>query len=324
MKLRRLIAVIILNIVIVVTEIIFGVIGNSLGLVADAIHNFSDVIALGISFIALKYAEREVSEKMTYGYIRSEMMAGFVNSIFLILAMMYVVFESVKKLLSPEPVQGVTMMIVAGVAVLANGLSVMLLRGAGVGHACHHGHDHEREHGHDLHGENCEVVAHEDVPRREVEDMNIRAATLHLLSDVAISAAVILGGLAITLWQIPAIDPIISILFAVYITIKGIGILRATFFSLMDRTDGNLNKIVEAMKEFPEIENIHGVHMTHPSSKDTLFTAHIVVPSKMPMEEVENLLERIREKLKTMGITHIVIQPETRKYARDTILCDGH
>ncbi|OHD60449.1 MAG: hypothetical protein A2014_03530 [Spirochaetes bacterium GWF1_49_6] len=320
MKLRRLIAVIILNIVIVVTELIFGVIGNSLGLVADAIHNFSDVLALGISFIALKYAEREVSERMTYGYIRSEMMAGFVNSIFLILAMMYVVFESVKKLLAPEPVQGVTMMIVAGVAVIANGLSVLLLRGTGAGHTHHH----DREHGHDLQGENCEVVAHEEMPKREVEDMNIRAATLHLLSDVAISAAVILGGLAITLWQIPAIDPIISILFAVYITIKGIGILRATFFSLMDRTDGNLNKIVEAMKEFPEIENIHGVHMTHPSSKDTLFTAHIVVPSKMPMEEVEGLIERIREKLKSMGITHIVIQPETRKYARDTILCDGH
>jgi cobalt-zinc-cadmium efflux system protein len=322
MKLRRLIAVIILNIVIVVTELIFGVIGNSLGLVADAIHNFSDVLALGISFIALKYAEREVSERMTYGYIRSEMMAGFVNSIFLILAMMYVVFESVKKLIAPEPVQGVTMMIVAGVAVIANGLSVLLLRGTGAGHTHHHDHDHE--HGHDLQGENCEVVAHEEMPKREVENMNIRAATLHLLSDVAISVAVILGGLAITLWQIPAIDPIISILFAIYITIKGIGILRATFFSLMDRTDSNLNKIVEAMKEFPEIENIHGVHMTHPSSKDTLFTAHIVVPSKMPMEEVENLLERIREKLKSMGITHIVIQPETRKYARDTILCDGH
>jgi cobalt-zinc-cadmium efflux system protein len=319
MKMKRLIAVIILNIVIVVTELIFGVIGNSLGLVADAIHNFSDVIALGIAFIAIKYAEREVSEKMTYGYIRSEMMAGFVNSIFLILAMMYVVFESVKKLISPEPVQGVTMMIVAGVAVLANGLSVILLRGTGAGHAHHH-HNHEHDHEDNI----CEGIGHTEIPKREVQDMNIRAATLHLLSDVAISAAVILGGLAIWIWEIPAIDPIISILFAVFITVKGAGVLKETFFSLMDRTDSNLNKIIDTMKEFKEVENIHGVHLTHPSSKDTLFTAHIVVPSKMPMEEVEALLERIRAKLKTMGITHIVIQPETRKYARDTILCDGH
>jgi len=319
MNLKRIVLVIILNILIVAAEIIFGVIGNSMGLVSDALHNLSDVIALVISLIAVKFAQREANENMTYGYIRSEMMAGFVNSLFLVAAMIYISVESIGKLMHPEKVEGMTMMIVAGIAVIANSLSVLILRKAGIGHTHHHReHEHKDEHTHE-HGIDYEHEHEEHAP-----DLNTRAMILHLMSDVLISLAVIAGGTAIHFLGIMWIDPLLALAFAAYIILKAIGVFRSAFFSLMDRTSRDVKDIVACLESFHEIKNVHSVHLTEPSSKDIFFSAHIVIDACMAMREVEGLIERVKDELKKKGITHVILQPETDKYSRDSLICDGH
>jgi cobalt-zinc-cadmium efflux system protein len=304
MKKGRIIAVIVLNLVIVVSEVIFGLKAGSVGLIADAMHNLSDVIAMVIALIAIVYSEKKATPQMTFGYVRAEMMAGFINSIFLVGAMFYIIYESVMKFIHPEDVSGVIMMSVAGVALLANAVSVFILRGAGVGHS--HKHDHGKEHHHN-------------------EDLNIKTAILHLVSDAAISFSVVIGGLVIHLLGFNYIDPILSIIFAGLIIFRAFSILKSTFFSLMDRHEHDIELIVAAIRSFGEVKNIHSVRYITPSSKDIYLFAHIVLDKNLRLCEVEEILEKIRKTLvEKHGITQITLQPETGKYSDDDILCDTH
>ncbi len=301
-----------LNVAIVVIEIVFGYRAGSMGLLSDAFHNVSDVAALFVAFAAYRYSLKSATEKMTYGYVRAEMMGGFVNSLFLFAAMAYVIFESVRKLVAPEPVQGATMMIVAGAAAAINAFSVWILSKTDFAHSHaehseHGGHEHEHsEHGH------------------EKRDLNTRAAILHLASDVGISLCVVAGGLAVKLTGFVRIDPALSIGFALYILYHAAKIFREAFRSLMDYQSGSLRAIVASVVKIEGVLSVHDAHFTEPSSKEKYFTAHVVVDSSMTICEFDELAERIRENLKRFDITHSVLQPETSKYESGDILCCRH
>lgn len=295
----RFAAVIVLNLVIVVLEIVYGYRADSMGLLSDAFHNLSDVAALFVAFLAFRYSRKSATEKMTYGYVRAEMMGGFVNSLFLFGAMAYVIYESVVKILHPRPVEGVPMMVVAGVAAVINALSALILSGTEVAHS-HAAHAHGGR------------------------DLNTRAAILHMASDVGISLCVVAGGLVIRLTGFSLVDPILSLAFALFILYQAAKIFREAFRSLMDYQGGDLREIVEAISSFEGVMSVHDAHFTSPSSKDKFFSIHVVVDCKMSIGEFECLAEAIRDKLKGFGVTHSVIQPETEKYACDGILCRRH
>lgn len=308
MKKGVTIAVILLNLAIVASEIIFGIVANSMGLIADALHNFSDVVALVITYLAIVYAEKAATKRMTYGYVRSEAMAGFVNSLLLILAMVYIGYESVMKLLNPQPVDGWYMLIVAAIAAVGNGISVFLLKDNPA-----HSHGHSHEHHHD-----------EEHEHKHEEDLNIRSAILHLTGDVAISLAVVLGGLAIIFFKLNFIDPVLSLGFTVWILIKSISLFRSSFYKMMDRNEEDVDRIVALICGTEGVLSVHEVHWSQPSSKDSYFSAHLVLKENLELCQVEGLIETIRERLAKEGITHLVLQPETIKYDSDNILCQSH
>lgn len=305
MQKRKLAIAVILNMLIVVSEIVFGMMSNSMALIADALHNFGDVISIIIALIAVIFSEKKASRNMSYGFIRSEMMAGFVNSLFLLFTMMFIAYESILRLFKPGEVNGLTMIIVAAVAFIANLLSAKLIGDSGH----HHGHSHGPDHGRD---------------HTEDENMNIRAAYIHLISDAGLSLGVILGGTLILFFKIPLIDPVFSLLFTLFILVECVRIIRVTFLSLMDATGKDLDAIEKKILSHKEVVSIHDIHLSKPSSKDVYFSAHIVLKDRTTLDQIEALLEKLRKDLQKFGVTHSLFQPETEKYHNEEKLCQAH
>lgn len=298
---RRVALVIALNLAIVIIESTVGVISGSLSLLSDAWHNLSDVLALTVTVIALGLGARAASSTMTYGYVRSEMMATFINAGFLSLLMIWVAVEAVNRLLHPMPVDGWLTMVTAGVALIVNTASAIILGG----HAHTHTHHDKEEHHHDL---------------------NVRAAFWHMASDAILSLAVVLGGAAMIVWGIPWIDSLLSLMFAAVILIASGKLISQSFSSLMDRTDPKiLAKFSAIITDHPSILEIHDVHLIRPSSREHYFSAHIVLEECLSLAEVERIIEALRHDLSHAGATHILLQPETKKYAGDNNAhCNGH
>ncbi len=239
------------------------------------------------------------------------------------------VYESIQKILHPEPVEGMAMIAVAGAAAVINALSAWILSRSELGERLHlHGHAHGREHEHVSGGE-CDCD-HDRESGEQSErsghgghkhDLNTRAAILHLASDVGISLCVVAGGFVVKFTGFTLIDPILSLAFAAYILYHAVKIFREAFRSLMDFQTCDLGEIVSAVKSIKGVSSVHDAHLTEPSTREKYFSIHVVVDGKRTVDEFETLAENIRERLKDFGITHSVIQPETSKYEREDILC---
>lgn len=299
---RRVALVIALNIAIVIIESTVGVLSGSLALLSDAWHNLSDVLALVVTAIALGLGARPATTAMTYGYVRSEMMATFINAGFLSLLMIWVAVEAVDRLLHPVAVDGWLTMITAAVALVVNTASAVILGG--------HAHAH----------------THEDEEEEKEHDLNVRAAFWHMASDAILSLAVVLGGGAMILWGIPWIDSLLSLVFAAVILIASARLITRSFASLMDRADPNkLSKFEAILKAHPQVIEVHDIHLTFPSSKERYFSAHIVLDGCLSLAEVEAIIESLRHDLSHAGATHILLQPETTKYgSAGGTQCNGH
>ena len=301
-KKKTLQKVIFLNIVLVIAEIAAGIFSGSMALIADAFHNLGDVLALFISLVAIIYGAKEASQKMTFGYIKAEMMAAFVNSLFLIITMLFILFESLTRLYEPHPIDAPIVIIASLVALLVNGYSTYLLRHGGVEH--HHHHD---NHNH----------AH--------EDLNMRSAYLHMLGDAMISLSVAIAGVFIYFFGIVSIDTLLSILFSIYIIKETFPLFKRSFFALMDSSGGvDVEEIENIILQKQLIESVHDLHIYTPNSKEIYGSAHIVLRQNLSLEEIETLLEELRVDLAKIGINHFIMQPETQKYSDGNIACQGH
>ncbi|OYZ31306.1 MAG: hypothetical protein B7Y30_11935 [Campylobacterales bacterium 16-40-21] len=264
---RKVALVIVLNIFIVIVESTVGVISGSLALLSDAWHNLSDVLALIVTAIALGLGARAASSSMTYGYVRSEMMATFINASFLSLLMIWVSVEAIDRLLHPIPVDGWLTMITAGVALIVNTVSALILGG----HAHVHSHDDEEEHHHD--------------------DLNVRAAFWHMASDAILSLAVVLGGGAMILWGIPWIDSVLSLIFAAVILVASAKLITQSFSSLMDRANpAMVTKLTNILNNHPMVIQTHDIHLIKPSSKERYFSAHIVLDETLTLGEITSIV----------------------------------
>lgn len=294
--------VIFLNIVLVVAEIGAGIFSGSMALIADAFHNLGDVLALFISLVAIIFGAKEVSSKMTFGYIKAEMMAAFVNSLFLVITMLFILFESLTRLYEPHPIDAPIVIIASLIALFVNGYSTYLLRHNGVEHHHHHD-DHHHEH----------------------EDLNMRSAYLHMLGDAMISLSVAIAGVFIYFFGIVSIDTILSILFSIYIIKETLPLLKRSFFALMDSSGGvDVEAIENILLQKKMISSVHDLHIYTPSSKGIYGSAHIVLCENFSLAEIERLLEEIRGDLAKIGIKHFIMQPETQKYSDPNQGCKTH
>ena len=295
----------ILNITIVALELAYGAISNSLALITDALHNFGDVLALVVALIASYYSLKAANSKMTFGFIKAEPMAAFVNSLFLCFTMIYILYEAVVRFFNPVLMETNSVIFVATIALIINGISAYLLKD----HHHLHNHGHIHDHGSCSH--------HHD-------DLNLKAAYLHMLGDAMISLGVIVGAVFTMYLNTPYIDPIITFIFGMYILKSSYGVLNESFLILMDSNVEDISKYEELLLSFDAIEDIHDVHLTQPSSREKYFSAHIILKQNYILDDIETLLEKIREKLKNFGVTHTLIQPESVKYMSTEGHCVSH
>lgn len=281
---KKMLWVTLLNFSITIVQIIGGIVSNSLSLISDSIHNLGDSSAIFIAFLAGKRASKQPDEHKTFGYHRNEILVALFNAVVLIVICVFLFFEAYNRLIHPEPIRGKVMLTVAIFGLIANLISVVIL---------------QRDKNHNL---------------------NVRAAYLHLLGDTLSSVAVIFGGLAIWIWNIYWIDPVITVLVGVYIIYHTWGIVRQTLDILMQSTpDGldlqNLKKDVESLNE---VENIHHLHVWKLDDQRIHLEAHINMREDLPISEAQNVRMRLEEMMQTQyGISHITLQPEYKG-------CDGN
>ncbi|WP_297888550.1 cation diffusion facilitator family transporter [Sulfurihydrogenibium sp.] len=282
-KKTKLYIAIFLNLSIVFLQILFGIYSNSVSLITDAVHNFQDVLSLVVALVAINVISKKPTLEMTYGFLKAEVMAGFINNLVLLFTLIFILYEATVRLIYPEEVKGLYVIVFGFLAFLINLFSAIILK-------VHHHHEEDHHHHH--------------------EDMNIKAAYLHLMSDAVLSLAVVIGGIFIYLFSIYWIDPLLSLIFVIYITKEVLKALKDNYHLLMEGVPKSidLNKLIEEIeKNFPQIIEIHDLHIWGISSKDIYLSAHIVI------DDLNNfiiLLEDLEKFLAEKGINHITVQPE--------------
>ena len=234
-----------LNLAFVATEAVFGIRARSLALLADAGHNLSDVLGLLLAWGASWLAARRPTKRRTYGMRRSTILAAGVNAILLLVAVGGIGWEAVRRLFAPAPVAGSTVMGVAAVGVLVNGVTALLF----------------------LSGRK--------------RDLNIRGAFLHMATDAMVSLGVVVAGLTILLTGWFWLDPVVSLVIALVITVGTWGLLKESLDLAMDAVPEGIDAAaVEAyLAALPGVAAVHDLHIWGMSTAHAALTAHLVRPA---------------------------------------------
>jgi len=287
---RNLLISIALNIAITAAQVIGGLISGSLALLSDALHNFSDVVSLIISFIANKLVKRKASLKRTFGYKRAEILAAFVNASTLIIVAIFLIIEAVERFQNPQQIESNLVIWLSAIAILGNGFSVLLLK------------------------QNAD------------DNMNMKSAYLHLLTDMMASVAVLIGGLLMKFYQIWWIDSVLTFAIAIYLIVMGWDLLKDSFKVLMLFTPEatSVKAIVDDIQTIEVIKNVHHVHIWQLNEQEIHLEAHIDFKEDISLSEFDTILKTIEELVfHKYEINHINIQPEFGKCdAKDVIVQD--
>ncbi len=273
----RLLTATLLNLSITIAEIAGGLISNSLALISDALHNLGDTFAVFIAYVAHLISKRDYTDKKTYGYKRIEIIAALFNAIILIVIIVFLFLEAIKRISDPEPVKGLVMLLVALIGLLANLYSVLLLR------------------------------------MESDKNINIKAAYLHLLGDTFSSVAVIIGAGAIYFFQVYWIDPVITILVGLYLLKGTYLILKRVVDILMQGAPGDLdlNEVKITVEQLPDVDNIHHIHAWSLNDREIHFECHIDLTRDARISETSELINKISDILvNKFHINHVTIQCE--------------
>jgi len=274
---RNLAITVILNGIITISQFVGGVISGSLALISDALHNLSDVISVILAYLAHRIGLRPQTQKSTFGYKRAEILAAFINALTLIAISVYLLVEAGKRFMNPKEVDYVWMLGLGILGFFANGLSVILLH-------------HSKE-----------------------ENLNIRAAYLHLIGDALTSLAVIAGAVFIWLFQVYWIDSLVTVLISIYIFIHTYKILKESVGILMQFAPPDIDQkeIVSVLIEIPEISSVHHIHLWRLADHQINFEAHLVLSENIPVAETHSITEDAKRLLNSrFNITHTTFQYE--------------
>lgn len=280
-----------LNFVISVVEIAGGLLSNSLALLSDALHNLTDAFSTFIAYIATRMGKRKATEKNTFGYKRVEILAALLNAVILIVICVFLFKEAWERFREPEPIKSLIVIIVAMIGLVANVLAVALLR------------------------------------RDSKKSINVKAAYVHLIGDSLSSVVVILAAAAIQLFGIYWLDPVITVLIGIYLIRQSYMILKEAVNILMQSTPEHLDiqRIKSRVEMFPEIKNIHHLHVWNLSDKEILFEAHIQLFDDLRLSELKNTQEKIEKLLKKRyQIYHTTLQFEYEPKHNTSLLDKEH
>ncbi|BCY27813.1 cation diffusion facilitator family transporter [Flavobacterium okayamense] len=271
---------IVLNVVITLAQIVGGIISNSLALISDALHNFSDVLSLVFSLVAHKLSRRKASLDQTFGFKRAELLAAFVNAATLIIVACILVYGAIERLINPHPIESTLVIWLALLGIVVNGLSVILLK------------------------------------KDADHNLNMKSAYLHLLTDMMASVAVLVGGLLMKFYGWFWVDSVMTILIAIYLIVVGSDLIIKSTKMLMLFTPDNIDikAIVREVHKIEGVNKLHHIHVWHLNEEELHLEAHLDCSEDIKMSEFNDLLFKVEEVLfHQFGINHINIQPEFKK-----------
>jgi cobalt-zinc-cadmium efflux system protein len=263
-----------LNLLFVGVEALVGLTQNSLSLLSDAGHNLSDVFSLVLVLIAFHLAKVRSGAHYTYGLKKSTVLISLVNAVLLLVAIGGIVIESIHKFSEPADVNGMAVTWTAGVGILINGLTVVLLM------------------------------------RGQKSDINVRGAFLHMVADTLVSVGVVISGIIITWTGWNVVDPIVSLIIAFIILLSTWSLLSSSLRLIVDCTPEGIepDEIQQLLANEEHVNEVHHLHIWAISTTDNALTAHVVIDALEQMEEVKG---RLKHLLKENGIGHSTLEFET-------------
>ena len=257
-----------------VIEAVFGWLGNSVALLADAGHNLCDVLGLVIAFVATLLAARQPSPRFTYGLRGSSILAALFNAVFLLVAVGAIAWEAILRLANPEPSEGLTVIVVAAVGIVVNGLTAWLFASGRKG------------------------------------DINIRGAFLHMAADAAVSAGVVVAGLVIWRTGWVWLDPAVSLVIAALIFWQTWGLLSESVEMSLSAVPRAIDydAVGEALSALSGVSDTHDLHIWPMSTTETVLTAHLVIPAGHPGDGFLSAAQTMLHD--RFGIGHATLQIE--------------
>lgn len=276
-----------LNIGFVIAETVYGFLANSLALLADAGHNLSDVLGLLLAWIAASLANRQPSERFTYGLKRTPILASLANAMLLLVASGAIIYEAVQRLGTPAPVAETTVIWVALVGILINGVTALGFMAG------------------------------------RKSDLNIRGAFLHMVADAVVSLGVVLSAIAVLYTGQLWIDPLVSIVIAVVIVLGTWSLLRDSVAMALDAVPAGIDRqAIEAyLSGLPGVAEVHDLHIWSMSTTEVALTAHLVRPGASLDDGL--LAEAGRHLSSRFGIGHATLQIESGDPAHPCVLASA-
>lgn len=276
-----------LNVLFVAIEGTFGFLSGSLALLADAGHNLGDVMSLLLAWGAHALSRRRPTQRRTYGYRSTSILAALMNALILIVAVGAIAWEAARRFQDPHPVPAITVIVVAAIGLVINGITAWLFF------------------------------------EGRKRDLNLRGAYLHMAADAAVSAGVVVAGALIAFTGFAWIDPVTSLVIAAVILIGTWGLLRDSVELALHAVPPGIDpSAVEAyLAGLPGVTGVHDLHIWGMSTTDSALTAHIVKPDA---KDDDALLQKITEELHArFGIEHMTIQWERSDLPRPCVGCEA-
>lgn len=277
---KNLLFSIFLNIIITTAQVVGGIISGSLALLSDALHNFSDVISLVISYVAHKLSHRQATLKQTFGLKRAELIAAFVNALTLIVVAIILIYEAALRFFNPVTIAPSLVIWMSALGIVANGLSVALLK------------------------------------KDADHNLNMKSAYLHLLTDMLASIAVLIGGILMKYFQIYWVDNVMTLAIAVYLIVVGFDLLKKATFMLMLFTpeEIDIEQIIDEVHKISGCAHLHHIHVWHLNEDELHLEAHLDCSEDITLSQFNTLSHQIELVLyNKFGINHVNIQPEYKK-----------
>lgn len=259
---RQLVVAVGINVLLTFAQIVGGIVSGSLALIADALHNFSDAASLGLALFARRIGRRPADKLMTFGYAQGEVVAALINLTTLLIIGFYLLVEAINRFADPQPVEGWTVIGVAGIALVIDLVTAFIVyRGAS-------------------------------------DSINMKAAFLHNISDALASVGVIVAGVLILLYGLYTADLIITAIIAIYVIWQGVSLMPKTVRLLMGAVPDEIefNHIVTSLREHEGVAGVHHVHIWNVGEHRRALEAHLV-PSATSLKAFEAIKRSLRSML---------------------------
>lgn len=264
---------IILNGLFVVVEFFVGLFIGSIGLISDAGHNFSDIISLILALLAIMLANLQATPRYTFGYKKTTVLVSLINALLLLLAIIFIVYESILKLLTPEQVKGEIISLTAAIGVVIKAITTLILH------------------------------------KNKDEDLNIKGVYLHMLADTLVGIGVVLSGIIMSFTEWYFIDGVVGLLIAVIILLSAWKLLLRSLRLTLDGVPYELDydKIVTMLKEVKGVKQVDNVHIWAISTRENALNAHLLIGNVNDMERIK---KEIKDKLLLQKINYTTLEFE--------------